>query len=97
MHMHHCDRFSSNPKSIHERAVTKIVRCLIDTIYCGHACKVDLTKRLDFFDADFAGGWNAIEPLNSSSVLSRTGFSLNVQDCQIYGAANFKQNITFDL
>ena len=50
-------RFSSNPKLMHEHAVARIVRCLIDTIDHGFLYKVDHVKGFEYFvDTDFAGG-----------------------------------------
>ena len=74
MDIHQCARFSSNPKLTHECAVTRIGRCLLETIDRGLMCKVERVKGLKcFVDAYFAGDWNANDPLNATSVLSRTG------------------------
>ena len=62
---------------MYEQAVTIIIRHLIDTIYRGLVCEVDRVKGLEcFVDACFAVGWNSNDPLNPTSVLSRTGFAI---------------------
>ena len=85
MAVHQCARFSSNPKLSHERAVTRIGRYLIDTADRGLICRVDKSKGLEcFVDADFAGGWNAKDPLNPENVLSRTGFVITYAGVPIF-------------
>ena len=75
MAVHQCASFSSNPKLIRERTVKRVGRHLIDTIDHGLVRKVDRMKVMEcFIDAEFSGVWNANDPLNSTSVLSKTGF-----------------------
>ena len=94
MAVHQCARFSSNPKLIHERAVTRIGRYLIDTIDRGLTCKVDRMKGLEcFVDADFAGGWNANDPLNPTSVLSRTGYVITYSGLPICWSSKLQTEI----
>ena len=67
--------FFSNPKLSHEWAVTRIGRCLLDTMDNSLTCRIDKNKGLEcFVDTDFAGGWNASDLLNAENALSRTGF-----------------------
>ena len=85
MAVHECGCFSSNPTLIHEYAATRIGRCLIDVIERVLVCKVDRMKGFEFFvDEDFAGGYNASDPLNPEIVLSRTGFFAMHSGLSIY-------------
>ena len=57
MAVHQCARYSSFPKLSHERAVTRIGRCLIDTKNRGVIRKEDNSRGLEcFVDAYFSGG-----------------------------------------
>ena len=50
----------------------------------GMIYKVDETKGLDvYIDADFAGGWNAIDSDNAENVMSRTGFIISYVNYQV--------------
>ena len=72
---HQCTRFSANSMLSYEWAVTRIGRYLIDTEDKGLTYKVNKGKGLEcFVNANFAGGWNPSNPLNSDNVLSRTEF-----------------------
>jgi len=85
MAMHQCACYSSSLKLSHERAVTRIGSYLIDTKSRGIMCREDLSRGLEcFVDADFAGGWNSEDPLNSKNLLSRIGFVITYQGIPIF-------------
>ena len=74
--------------------MTRIGRYLIDTIDRGFICKEDCSKGLEcFVDADFAGGWNADDPLNPENVLSRTGFVITYAGIPIFWRSKLQTEI----
>ena len=56
MDVYQCARFSSDHKLSHERAVTRIVRCLIDAIDRSLMCKIDMLRGLEYFEHAYYAG-----------------------------------------
>ena len=84
MATHQCARFSNHPRLLHERAIKKIVRYLLDSKDKGIMFRPDLSRGLEcFVDADFAGGWKNGDHDCPESVLSRTGFVIMYAGCPI--------------
>jgi hypothetical protein len=85
MATHQCARFSINPMRSHEQAVIQIGRYLltmkeIDMIYNPHS-----TKGIEVFvDADFAGGWDPDDALNTDNVYSCTGYVICYAGCPVF-------------
>ena len=75
MAAHQCERFNNDPHILHEQAVKRIVRYVLDTINKGMIYRPDTSRGLEFYiDADFAGGYKDGDHDSPESVLSRTGF-----------------------
>ena len=94
MAVNQCARFSNDPKLSHERAVKRIVRYLHGTKDRGIIFNPDPKRGLEcFVDADFAGGWNILEPGNPDNVLSRTGFVIYYAGCPILWKSKLQTEI----
>ncbi len=94
MAVNQCARFSNDPKLSHERAVKRIGRYLHGTKERGIIFTPDPKRGLEcFVDADFAGGWNILEPGNPDNVLSRTGFVIYYAGCPILWKSKLQTEI----
>jgi hypothetical protein len=75
MAVHHCARFSVFPMHLHEQAIMRIGWYLSSTCKKGMTYKPDSSKGLEVYvNADFAGGWDPVDPGNADNIYSRTGF-----------------------
>ena len=64
-----------NPMRIHELAIMKIGKYLVDNPDYGVIYTIDKTKGLGFYvDNYFAGDWDSDDSSNADNFLSRTGF-----------------------
>ena len=89
--VHQCARFCSAPKRSHEQAIKRIIRYLINTKRNnsqGIIYRPDKTRCIDVYvDASFAGEWNEAWSEDSSSVMSRTGFTIMYAGCPVVWAS----------
>ena len=75
MAVHQAARFSINPKLSHERAVKRIGKYLLSNRDKGLIFTPDRSRGIEVYvDADFAGSWDKADAMDSSNVLSRTGY-----------------------
>ena len=85
--VHQCARFCNDPKRSHEQAVKRILRYLLHTKRIGEqgiVFKPDRNKSIDtYVDASFAGEWNTAWSDEPSSVISRTGYIIQYDNCPI--------------
>ena len=94
MAVHQTARFSNDPKLCHEQAITRIGRYLRHSRDRGVIFKPDKSKGLEcYVDADFAGGWNPMNPNDASNLMSRTGFVIKYADCPIYFSSKLQTEI----
>jgi len=85
MATHQTARFSIDPKLSHEKAVIRIGKYLRGTAERGIIFTPDKTMGLEcYVDADFAGGWNQLNPTEADTLFSRTGFVIKYANCPIY-------------
>ena len=69
---------------IHELAIMRIGRYLVDNPDRGVIYTIEKKKRLEVYvDAKFAGGWDSADSSNAENVLSRTGFVICYTCCPI--------------
>ena len=74
MATHQCARFNNDPHLLHERAVKRIDRYLLDTSNKGMIYRPDIKQGLEcYVDAYFSGGWKDGNHDSPESVFSRTG------------------------
>ena len=94
MAVNQCARYCNDPKLSHERAVKRIARYLHGTKERGIIFTPDPKRGLEcFVDADFAGGWNVLEPGNPNNVMSRTGFVIYYAGCPILWKSKLQTEI----
>jgi hypothetical protein len=94
MAVHQCARFCSQPRAIHELAVTRIARYLLATKNKGMILKPSSAFALDMFvDADFSGRWHKEYSHLRDSVLSRTGYIVTFCGCPITWASKLQSEI----
>ncbi len=94
MAVHQCAQFSINPMRSHKQAVVHIGRYLLSTKDKGMKYTPDSTKGIEVYvDADFAGGWDPGDPLNTDKVYSRTGYIIQYAGCPIYWQTKLQTEI----
>ena len=83
---------------MHERAVNCIVQYLQGT------CDKELTFKPDpkagiecFVDTNFSGNWDAGEPENPTSVLSRTDYVIMYEKCPLVWSSKLQTEITLSM
>jgi hypothetical protein len=94
MAVHQCAKYCSQPKAIHELAVTRIIRYLLSTKEKGLILKPNTSLALDMYvDADFAGMWHKEYAELRENVLSRTGFVILFCGCPIMWCSKLQTEI----
>ena len=94
MATHQCARFSACPKLIHERAIKRICKYLLNSMDKGIVFEPDLSRGLEcHVDADFAGGWASGEHSTPESVLSRAGYVISYAGCPIHWCSKLESEI----
>ena len=94
MAVHQAARFCIDPKLSHERAIYRLGKYIRGTADKGIIIKPDKTKGLEcFVDADFAGGWNAEDADDASSVYSRTGYIITYADCPLHWISKLQSEV----
>ena len=94
MAVHQRARFSMKPIRIHELAIVRIGRYIIDNPDCGVIYTVEKSRGLEVYvDADFAGGWNMADSTNTDNVLSITGFLIRYAGCPVIWSSKLKTEI----
>jgi hypothetical protein len=94
MAVHQCARFCSQPRAIHELAVTHIAWYLLATKDKGMILKPYSAFALDMFvDVDFSGRWHKEYSHLRDSVLSRTGYIVTFCGCPITWASKLQSEI----
>jgi hypothetical protein len=92
--MHQCARFCSNPKAIHELAVKRSARYLLNTQNQGLILHPTTDLSLNMFvDADFAGRWHKENSELQDSVLSCTGYVITFCGCPVIWASKLQSEI----
>ena len=72
--VHHCARFTEEPKELHVKALRWLTRYLIDTKDKGFKMKLDPSKGMEVFvDANFSGNWDKNDTENVDTARSRHG------------------------
>ena len=94
--MHSADRFSSNPKALHNKGIERIIKYLKGTKENGFIMYPINDKGLEcFVDADFAGGWSTNECDDPASVYYHTEYIIKYKNCPIMWASKITiQNIS---
>jgi hypothetical protein len=92
---HQCARFSSDPKSEHEKAVRWIGRYLKGTRDKGMTFTPDESKGLEVHvDADFSGNWDSQEAASDrDTARSRHGYIISYAGCPIVTKSQLQQEI----
>ena len=94
MATHQCARFSANPKLLHERAIKRICRYLLNSMNKGIVFQPDFSRGLEcHVDADFAGGWASGDESTPESVLSRAGYVISYAGCPIHWCSKLESKI----
>ena len=84
MAVHQTSRFNNDPTWKHEKAVMRICRYLEGTKDRGMVFRPETSKGLELFvDADFAGNWKNASEEHPENCLSRTGFIIRFNGCNI--------------
>jgi hypothetical protein len=92
--VHQCARYSSNPTALHELAVKRIGRYLLNTKDKGLVMHPTQAFKLDMFiDADFAGMWHREYSELRECALSRTGYTITYCGCPIHWASKLQSEI----
>ena len=95
MAVHQVARFSNDPKLSHEKGVIRICRYLLETPENGMVYKPMKHLGLEVFvDADFAGNWKNASDDQPENCMSRTGFLIRYQGCNIYWKSRLQTEIT---
>ena len=95
MAVHQTTRFSSVPKTSHERAIKRICKYLQGTKERGMIYKPDKTKGIEcFIDADFAGNWTNFDTDNPEDCLSRTGYIICIAGCPVTWTSKLQSEIS---
>ena len=95
MAVHQIARFSNNPKLSHEKSIMRICRYLIGTADKGMIFKPDKTKGLELYvDADFAGNWKNAGEEHPENCMSRTGYLIRYNGCNIMWKSQLQTEIT---
>ena len=95
MAVHHCARFSIDPKLSHKKAVKRIGKYLLGTQGRGIVFNPNIKKGLEcYVDADFVGGWAKADADNPDNVLSRTGFVIFYAGCPIVWVSRMQSEIS---
>ena len=94
MAVHQAARFCIDPKLSHERAVYRLGKYLRGTADQGIIIRPDSEKGLEcFVDADFAGGWNAADSDEGSSVYSRSGYVIMYAGCPVHWLSKLQSEV----
>ena len=94
MAVHQTACFLINPMRLHELAIMRIGRYLVNNPYKGIVYKVDKSKGLEVYvNSDFAGNWVNVDANNADSVLSRTGFVICYANCPIVWCSKLQTEI----
>eukprot|EP00957_Ditylum_brightwellii_P035212 2670271-Ditylum_brightwellii.AAC.1 len=103
--VHQCARFCADPKAINENAVKHIVRYLLTTkpktrreqpMYGLHT-RPAMSRGLEVFvNASFAGDWQQVWSVESSSLLSRTGFIIKYDNRPIVWTSKLQTEIALN-
>jgi len=94
MAVHNCARFCSKPTQLHEMAVKRICRYLLQTKDKGIIMNPVGDYRLNMYvDADFAGTWHKEFSQLRESVLSRTGFLITYCGCPVTWSSKLQSEI----
>ncbi len=94
MAVHQCVQYCSNPKALHELAVKRIIRYLLETKDKGLILKPTTELSLDMYvDADFAGRWHKEYAELCDSVLSRTGYVITFCGCPVTWSSKLQTEI----
>lgn len=92
--VHQCARFSSQPTALHELAVKRIGRYLLQTKDHGLILHPEKDFKLDMYvDADFAGMWHHEYAELRDCALSRTGYIITYCGCPIHWASKLQNEI----
>ena len=93
--VHQCGRYSHNPRAIHEAALKRIGRYLINTKDKGIILTPTEDLKIDCFaDADFAGLWSYEDPNDPVCVQSRTGYVIMFCGVPIIWKSKLQTEIT---
>ena len=93
--VHHCARFTHNPKASHGAAMKQVCRYLQGTKMKGLILKPSKQLTVDcFVDVDFAGQWNVENPEDPLCVKSRTGYVLLVGNCPVQWVSKLQSEIS---
>lgn len=86
------ERFCISIKLSHEQAVHRIGRYLKAFQDTWIIFRPDAHKGLEcYVDAEFAGGWDKVDPRNPKAVLVMTGHVLMYANCSTFSVVNYKQ------
>ena len=86
--------FSNDPMILHEQAIKRIVKYLMETADRGIVYKPGATKVIEFFiDADFSGGWNQLDDKNYENMMSHTGYVINYAGWPVLLCSKIKTEI----
>ena len=101
--VHQCARFCNDPKHVHEQAVKRTIRYLLNTKRNlngsnhgtqGILYRPDKSRSIDtYVDASFAGEWNTSWSDEPSSVMSRTGYVILYANCPIIWCSKLQTEI----
>ena len=93
--VHQCGRYSHNPRAIHEAALKRIGRYLVNTRDKGIILTPTSDLKIDcFVDADFAGLWSYENPNDPVCVRSRTGYVIMFCGVPIIWKSKLQTEIT---
>ena len=85
MAVHRVARFSNDPKLSYEKSIIRICRYLLDTPEQGMYFYPIKDLGLEVFvDSDFAGNWKNASEDQPENCMSRTGFLIRYQGCNIF-------------
>ena len=91
MATYQCARFNNDPHILHEQAVKRIVRYVLDTINKGMIYRPDTSRGLEcYVDVGFSGGSKDGDHESPESVLSHTGFVIMYAGCPIRSRRKIK-------
>ena len=95
MSVHQATRFSNDPKLSHEKNIIRICRYLLGTLDKGIVFKPDISKGIEVYvDADFAGNWKNATEEHPENCMSRTGYLIRFNGCNILWKSQLQTEIT---
>jgi hypothetical protein len=93
--VHQCTQFAAAPKRAQEKALLKILRYLKGTPDEGLIVTPRKALGLEcYVDADFAGGWCKETSEDPASVLSRSGYVIQLYGCPILWVSKLQTKIS---